>query len=137
MSHKRWYAVFDKDLYRWETVGIPYDDGELKTEKTCLGAFKTKRAADFTCQNGFLIGSIKETEELAKQALIAPPKVVEEKPLDVFVPDPLLKRSAGAASPTAISALTLKTPLKLPDLSEFEACWTSSYTRSLIQHMMD
>lgn len=68
MSHKNWYAEYNKEKEQFEVKGIPIDDGEYVTEATCVGPFRTKRGANYTAKLGFLLGSIEETEEAAKRA---------------------------------------------------------------------
>ena len=70
MSHKRFYTVFNPTILRWQTRGIPYDDGPLENNKDELffGPFKTLRAAAFCAACGYLTGSLKDTEAMAKLA---------------------------------------------------------------------
>jgi len=72
MSHKRFYAVFEPGLLKWEVKGIPYDEGEYnKKDELYLGPFQTKRAAQYVCFFGYLSGSIKEIEAAAKEEELA------------------------------------------------------------------
>jgi hypothetical protein len=117
MSHKRWFATFNGTILKWQTVGIPYDEGELDRDKHQLafGPFKTRRGSDYVVfLEGHLInGSIQETEQMAKLIAFDPSLAVAPPPL-----------------------LTPTTPLKLklPEIPETE--WTS-YIDGILHRMMD
>lgn len=69
MSHKRWFSLYDSVTQRWRTEGFPSDNGEPDLNgKQFIGPFKTKRGADFMVSQGALVGSIEDTEEMAKLA---------------------------------------------------------------------
>jgi hypothetical protein len=124
MSHKIWYSVFNGTVSKWQTVGIPYDEGELDREKYQLafGPFKTKRGSDYVCfLDGHLINeSIRETEEMAK--------------LIGF--DPSLAEKKEAQPPLYRPLLTPTEPLKLDVVDIPENEW-SSYLDGILHHMMD
>ena len=126
MSHKLWYSVFNGTVFKWQTVGIPYDEGELDREKYQLafGPFKTKRGSDYVCfLDGHLInGSVQETEAMAKLIGFDASLAAEKK---------------EAAPPLYRPLLTPAEPIKLNTEAEIPESEWSSYLDGILHRMMD
>jgi hypothetical protein len=126
MSNKRWYATFNGTVFKWQTVGIPYDEGELDREKYQLafGPFKTKRGSDYVVfLDGHLInGGVQETEAMAKLIGFDPSLVATNK---------------ETAPPLYRPLLTPAEPIKLNTEAEIPESEWSSYLDGILHRMMD